>query len=61
MIARPLTSSRFEELRNHRGPWSIVHTPRINPRGEEGPISLDVHQLVRTIQSKNGVAQAASN
>lgn len=37
---------RFEELRARPGPWTIVYTPRINPRGEEGPVYLDVHSIV---------------
>ncbi|MSR37737.1 MAG: single-stranded-DNA-specific exonuclease RecJ [Planctomycetes bacterium] len=38
-------ASRFEELRARQGPWTVIYTPRINPRGEEGPVQLDVHQL----------------
>ena len=38
--------NRFEELRSRPGPWTIVYTPRINPRGEEGPVYLDVHTIV---------------
>ena len=38
-------STRFEEIRGHRGPWSIVYSPRRNLRAEEGPVTLEVHQL----------------
>lgn len=38
-------AGRFEELRNHPGPWTVVATPRINPRGEEGPVTLEVHRM----------------
>ncbi len=38
--------ARFEELRSKRGPWTMVYTPRLSPRGEDGPVQLDVHTLV---------------
>lgn len=38
-------AARFEELRNRAGPWTAVWSPRINPRGEEGPVTLEVHRL----------------
>jgi len=37
--------ARFEEMRNRPGPWTIVYSPRVNPRGEEGPVQLDVHEM----------------
>jgi len=37
--------ARFEELRAKRGPWTIVYSPRLNPRGEDGPVQLEVHEL----------------
>ncbi len=37
--------AHFEAVRNRRGPWSIAYTPRINARGEDGPVQLDVHDL----------------
>ncbi len=40
-------SSRFEELCRHKGPWNAVHSPRISARSEEGPVQLDVHELLR--------------
>ncbi|MBL8752648.1 MAG: single-stranded-DNA-specific exonuclease RecJ [Planctomycetes bacterium] len=36
---------RFEELRAKKGPWSLVHSPRIARSGEDGPVLLDVHDL----------------
>jgi single-stranded-DNA-specific exonuclease len=42
-IAR--AAPRFEEVRQRQGPWTLVYTPRINARGEEGPVYLDVHEL----------------
>jgi len=39
-------ATRFEEVRNRPGPWTIVYSPRLNPRGEDGPVLLEVHQLV---------------
>ncbi|MGE3174793.1 MAG: single-stranded-DNA-specific exonuclease RecJ [Planctomycetota bacterium] len=39
------SAGRFEELRQNPGPWTAVWSPRINPRGEEGPVTLEVHQL----------------
>ena len=39
---------RFEEVRNRPGPWTVVYSPRINPRGEEGPVYLEVHELLAT-------------
>jgi single-stranded-DNA-specific exonuclease len=38
-------SHRFEEVRERKGPWTLVYTPRLNPRGEEGPVYLEVHEL----------------
>lgn len=37
---------RFEELRRHRGPWTIVYSPRIAARSEDGPVLLDVHDAI---------------
>jgi hypothetical protein len=42
-IAR--AAPRFEEVRQRQGPWALVCTPRLNSRGEEGPVYLDVHEL----------------
>jgi single-stranded-DNA-specific exonuclease len=39
-------AARFEELRNSQGLWTATWSPRLNPRAEEGPIQLDVHELV---------------
>lgn len=38
--------ARFEELRNCQGPWTIVYSPRLNPRGEDGPVQLELHELL---------------
>jgi single-stranded-DNA-specific exonuclease len=38
--------ARFEELRHQRGPFTLVHSPRIGSRGEDGPVQLDVFELV---------------
>ncbi len=38
-------AARFEELRNHQGLWNVLATPRINTRGEEGPVTLEVHKI----------------
>jgi single-stranded-DNA-specific exonuclease len=38
-------NGRFEELRSRSGPWTAVWSPRINPHGEEGPVTLEVHEL----------------
>jgi len=35
----------FEQLRQHKGPWSIAYTPRISSRGEDGPVQIDIHDL----------------
>jgi single-stranded-DNA-specific exonuclease len=51
-------AERFEEIRANKGPWSIVYTPRLNPRGEEGPVGLDVHQLVPARRPKSAAAEA---
>jgi single-stranded-DNA-specific exonuclease len=37
---------RFEELRRRNGPWTLVYSPRLNPRGEDGPVQLEVHELL---------------
>lgn len=37
---------RFEEVRGHQGLWTLIYTPRLNPRGEEGPVFLEVHDLL---------------
>ena len=37
--------SRFEELRAHKGPWTLVYSPRIARSGEDGPVQLDVHEM----------------
>jgi single-stranded-DNA-specific exonuclease len=39
-------NARFEELRLHRGTWTIVFSPRLCHRGEDGPVQLDIHQLI---------------
>lgn len=39
-------NARFEELCRDKGPWTIVHSPRIGARSEEGPVMLDVHELL---------------
>ncbi|MBL8728160.1 MAG: single-stranded-DNA-specific exonuclease RecJ [Planctomycetes bacterium] len=39
-------SARFEELRRRNGPWTVVYSPRLNPRGEDGPVQLEVHELL---------------
>ncbi|MBL8751572.1 MAG: single-stranded-DNA-specific exonuclease RecJ [Planctomycetes bacterium] len=44
--------ARFEEIRRHPGPWTIVYSPRLNPRGEDGPVQLDVHRLVDEFDSR---------
>ena len=38
-------ASRFEELRNRRGPWTLLHSPRLSSRAEEGPVVLEVHEI----------------
>jgi single-stranded-DNA-specific exonuclease len=38
--------SRFEEVRRRQGPWTLVYSPRLNPRGEDGPVQLEVHELL---------------
>ncbi|MEO6596260.1 MAG: single-stranded-DNA-specific exonuclease RecJ [Planctomycetota bacterium] len=38
-------NARFEEVRNCQGPWTLVYSPRLSPRGEEGPVQLDVYDL----------------
>ena len=38
-------TSRFEEFRSRPGPWRVLATPRINARGEEGPVTLEVHSM----------------
>jgi single-stranded-DNA-specific exonuclease len=38
--------ARFEEVRGRQGPWTLVYSPRLNPRGEDGPVQLEVHQLL---------------
>jgi hypothetical protein len=38
-------TSRFEEFRSRPGPWRVLATPRINSRGEEGPVTLEVHSI----------------
>ena len=37
---------RFEEVRRKNGPWTLVYSPRLNPRGEDGPVQLEVHELL---------------
>lgn len=39
-------TKRFEELRAHRGTWTIEHAPRLSRAGEEGPVQLDLLDLV---------------
>ncbi|MEY4675341.1 MAG: Single-stranded-DNA-specific exonuclease RecJ [Planctomycetota bacterium] len=46
--------ARFEELRSRPGPWTIVWSPRLNSRGEEGPILIEVHHLVEEVSSLAG-------
>lgn len=50
---------RFEELRTARGPWTVVHTPRLNPRGEDGPVQLDVHDLIAEVADGSSAPTAA--
>jgi hypothetical protein len=49
-------SSRFEEVRGQRSAWSLVYTPRINPRGEDGPVYLEIHELHAGPVATNGIA-----
>ncbi len=54
MPARILrAAARFEELRNNKGLWTIVASPRLNSRGEDGPVLLEVHQLVADQSQKS--------
>ncbi len=39
-------AARFEELRSSRGPWTLLHSPRLSSRGEEGPVILEVHEMM---------------
>jgi len=47
-------AGRFEELRQTKGPWTAVWSPRVNPRGEEGPVLLEVHDLFAGPMRING-------
>ena len=38
-------AAHFEDLRRNKGPWSIVYTPRISTRSEDGPVQLDIYDL----------------
>ncbi|MCR9247901.1 MAG: single-stranded-DNA-specific exonuclease RecJ [bacterium] len=38
-------ANRFEELRTCRGPWTLLHSPRLSTRGEEGPVLLEVFEM----------------
>lgn len=38
--------AHFEPLRLHKGTWSIVYSPRLARSGEDGPVQLDVHELI---------------
>jgi single-stranded-DNA-specific exonuclease len=38
-------TARFEEIRAHQGLWTLVYSPRLGTRAEEGPVVLDVHEL----------------
>ena len=38
-------ADRFEELRNSRGPWTLLHSPRLSSRGEEGPVVLEIYEM----------------
>ncbi|MCA8977649.1 MAG: single-stranded-DNA-specific exonuclease RecJ [Planctomycetes bacterium] len=51
---------RFEELRNHRGPWTLLYSPRISSRGEEGPVLLEIHEMTAEAAPSNGPATAAA-
>jgi single-stranded-DNA-specific exonuclease len=39
-------TGRFEEIRRHDGTWTLVYSPRLGARAEDGPVVLDVHDLV---------------
>lgn len=47
-------ASRFEELRGQPGPWTLLHSPRLSSRGEEGPVVLDVHEMTLSSDEPNG-------
>lgn len=40
-------TQRFEELRSHRGTWTVDHTPRLARTGEDGVVQLDLQDLIR--------------
>jgi single-stranded-DNA-specific exonuclease len=40
-------TQRFEELRSHRGTWTVDHTPRLARTGEDGVVQLDLQDLMR--------------
>ncbi|MBM4061874.1 MAG: hypothetical protein FJ265_12375, partial [Planctomycetes bacterium] len=39
--------ARFEELLARKGPWTSVWSPRLSRNGEEGPVVLDVFDLLQ--------------
>ena len=52
-------AGRFEELRQTKGPWTAVWSPRVNPRGEEGPVLLEVYDLFAGPMRGNGAGHHA--
>ena len=38
---------RFEEVRDQKGPWTLVYSPRLSRHSEDGPVLLEVHDMVR--------------
>lgn len=36
---------RFEEIRSHQGGWTLVYSPRLASRAEDGPVVLEVSDL----------------
>ena len=37
---------RFEEMRDQKGLWTIVYSPRLAKYSEDGPVQLEVHAMV---------------
>jgi single-stranded-DNA-specific exonuclease len=45
---------RFEELRGNKGPWTLLYSPRLSPRGEDGPVLLEIHSMQAEADLPNG-------
>ena len=49
---------RFEEVRGNKGPWTLLYSPRLAPRAEDGPVLLEIYDMTAEAGTGNGSKNA---